>query len=190
MKSIITTIAMAMAMSATAQTEVLKIELNDGSVQTIAVDNIKQMTFGTEQASVAGTYNGSADVTVGGQFTYTAQNGAVTVTENADGSLKVELSQYSLSGTMMGDLTIGSLTIDNIAYDEAKQAYYRNYSQDGLTRHFTASKNGQATMDNDYPLGETSEITLKFDGNNIEIQNDYRLGAMPFPLATKYTGSK
>lgn len=190
MKNIITTIAMAMALSATAQSEVLKIELNDGSVQTIAVDNIRQMTFGTEEISVEGTYNGTIEVTVGGQFTYAAENDAVTVTRNADGSLKVALSGYSLTGTMMGDLTIGSLTIDNIAYDEAKQAYYRNYSQDGLTRHFTAAQNGQATMDNDYPLGETSEITLKFDGDNVQIQNDFKLGAMPFPLAAKYTGSK
>lgn len=190
MKSIITTLALAMALTATAQTEVLKIELNDGSVQTIAVDDIKQMTFGTEAASVAGTYNGTVDVTVGGQFTYTAQDDAVTVSENADGTLKVVLSEYSLTGTMMGNLTIGALTIDNIAYDEAKQAYYRNYSEDGLTRHFTATQNGNTTMNNDYPLGATSEITLKFNGNNVEIQNDYKLGAMPFPLASKYTGSK
>lgn len=190
MKTIITTLALAMALTATAQTDVLKIELNNGTVQTIAIDDIKQMSFGTETPTVAGAYNGPIDVTVGGMFTYTAQDHAVTVTENADGTLKVALSQYSLADTKMGDLTVGELTIDNIAYDEAKQAYYRNYSNDGLTRHFTASKNGQATMDSDYPLGETSEITLKFSGSNVEIQNDFKLGAMPFPLTSKYTGSK
>lgn len=190
MKSIITTFALAMALSATAQTEVLKIELNDGTVQTIAIDDIRQMGFGTEEVSVEGTYNGTIEVTVGGQFTYSAQNDVVVVTRNTDGTLKVSLSGYSLSGTMMGDLAIGELTIDNIAFDEARQAYYRNYSNDGLTRHFTASKDGQATMDNDYPLGETSEITLKFNGIKVEIQNDFKLGTMPFPLTSKYIGSR
>lgn len=191
MKAIITTLALALAMSASAQNEVLKIELNDGTVQTVAIDNIKQMTFGTEEAaSPEGTYSGTISVTVGGQFTYDDTGHSISVTENSDGTLKVVLDQYRLSGTMMGDLTIGTLTIDNIAYDEARQAYYRNYSGDGLKRHFTASKEGNTSMDADYPLGETSEITLTFDGDNVTVQNDFKLGAMPFPLASKYTGER
>lgn len=180
-----------MALSASAQNEVLKIELNDGTVQTVAIDDIRQMTFGTEEAaSPEGTYSGTISVTVGGQFTYEDTDHSITVTENNDGTLKVVLDQYRLSGTMMGDLTIGTLTIDNIAYDETRQAYYRNYSGDGLKRNFLASKDGNTTMNGDYDLGETSEITLTFDGDNVTVQNDFKLGAMPFPLTSKYTGER
>lgn len=190
MKTIISALALSMALTATAQTDILKIELNDGSVQTIAIDDIKQMTFDTEESSVAGSYNGTVSVTVGGMWTYSADNDAVNVTVNADGTIDVTLSEYHLTGTMMGDLTLGALTVKNISYDETKKAYYRNYSNDGLSRHFTAVSDGQTTMDNNYPLGETSEITLKFDGNKVELKNDFKLGAMPFALSSSYTGSK
>lgn len=191
MKAIITTLALALALSASAQNEVLKIELNDGTVQTVAIDDIRQMTFGTmAPTSPTGNYSGTISVTVGGQFTYDDTDHSISVTENSDGTLKVVLDQYRLSGTMMGDLTIGTLTIDNIAYDEARQAYYRNYSGDGLKRSFLASKDGNTTMNGDYDLGETSEITLTFDGDNVTVQNDFKLGAMPFPLTSKYTGER
>lgn len=191
MKSIIATLALAMAMTASAQNELLKIELNDGTVQTLAVSDIRQMTFDTEEiSSVAGEYTGKVSVTVGGQWTYEADDHTVEISVNEDGTLKVTLSQYSLANTMMGNLTLGTLTIDNIAYDEEKQAYYRNYSDDGLKRHFTAENNGTVTMNKDYDLGKTSEITLTFDGDNITVRNDFKLGAMPFPLTSKFTGTK
>lgn len=180
-----------MALSASAQNELLKIELNDGTVQSIPVSDIRQMTFGAEEApSVAGEYTGKVSVTVGGQWTYEADGHAVDVTVNDDGTLKVVLGQYSLAGTMMGNLTLGTLTIDNIAYDETKQAYYRNYSSDGLKRHFTADNNGTVTMDKDYELGKTSEITLTFDGDNVTVSNNFKLGAMPFPLTSTFTGTR
>ena len=180
-----------MALTASAQNDLLKIELNDGTVRSIPVSDIRQMTFGeAEEATVAGTYGGNLTVVVGGNFTYEAADHTVIVSENADGTLKVELSQYSLAATLMGDLTVGYLVIDNIAYDEAKQAYYRNYSADGLTRHFRAEKDGVTSMDNDYPLSETSEITLTFDGDRVEIKNDFKLGAMPFPLTSTFTGTR
>lgn len=180
-----------MALTASAQNDLLKIELNDGTIRSIPVSDIRQMTFGVaEEDTYAGTYTGNLTVVVGGNFTYEADDHTVTVSENPDGTLKVELAQYSLAATLMGDLTIGSLVIDNIAYDESRQAYYRNYSADGLTRHFKAVKDGSTSMDKDYSLGETSEITLKFEGDNVEVQNDFKLGAMPFPLTSTFTGAR
>lgn len=33
----------------------------------------------------------------------------------------------------MGDLSLGTYTIQNIAYDSEKQAFYRDYSTDGVS---------------------------------------------------------
>lgn len=193
MRTIFTAFALAAALTAAAQTsvDVLTIELNDGTTQTIDIDDIKQMYFETLHAeNPVPTYTGTVSMTVGGTDTYQAENHVVTVIENSDGTLDVEMSPYSLADTKMGDLTLGHLTIRNIAWDESKKAYYRNYSDDGLMRSFTAVRNGVTTMNDSYPLGETSEITLKIDGTNIEIQNDFKLGNMPMGLASRYTGQR
>lgn len=55
---------------ASAQTEVLKITMNDGTEQTIEVSKIKEMTF--EELSVldqfAGVYTGTQTLTVAGAY--------------------------------------------------------------------------------------------------------------------------
>lgn len=61
-KTILSTLALAACIAAGAQTEVLRLELNDGTVQTFSVNSIKEMTFGEEEISpaqaLAGSYSG------------------------------------------------------------------------------------------------------------------------------------
>ena len=177
------------ALTASAQTEVLKIELTDGTTQTIEVAKIKEMTFGTEQAPIAGTYTGVNSVTVGGQFTYTATISPV-IAENADGTINLTWPEFSLPGTIMGDLTLGSYTIPNIPYDGAKGAYYLDYSDKGIKMHLKTVSNGATTMDQDYVLGTGSTVTIERSSTGIKITNPIKPGAMPFPIVAKFEGTK
>lgn len=190
-KFYIAAIALASAAFANAQTEVLKIELNDGTFQTVPVDNIKEMTFVTEDepSTIAGEYAGTNSVNVGGMYTYTAHLTA-TIEENSDGTINFRWPSYSLAGTVMGDLTLGAVTIPNIPYDESKGGYYLDYSQLGLQQHFTAVSGGQTTMDKDYDLGATSTILIEKSENGIKVTNPFKLGAMPFPITATFEGTK
>lgn len=188
-KNIIALAALAIAsLSATAQNpELLIIDLNDGTTKTIPVSDIKQLSFGTEETtSIAGEYTGNDEVAVGTLATYTAENIICTIVENADGTINFTWPQYQLAGTMMGDLTLGTVTIPNIPYVEEKNAYYLNYSSLGLKQFFSNGGN----MNQDYVLGETSEITIEVTDDGIKVTNPFMLGAMPFPITQTFTGKK
>lgn len=193
MKKSIIAAAFLCAFTASAETEYLKIELNDGTVSTVAVGDIKEMTFITEETSpaeeLAGTYTGTNTVVVGGQFTYTAET-SVVITANEDGTVNFTWQEYMLGETVMGDLTLGTCTISNIAYDEDKGGFYRDYSNDGLTQHFKSEQGGTATMDKDYALGATSTILIEKTDAGIRVSNPFKLGAMPFPITASYEGKK
>lgn len=174
---------------ASAQTEVLRIELNNGTFQTLKVSDIKEMTFGNEESSVAGVYKGVNTVVVGGTMTYT-KDVEVLISENADGTINFTWPQYSLSGTVMGELTLGTVTIPNIPFDESKGGYFLDYSSLGLKQHFTAMNNGNATMDQDYILGDTSTILIETTENEIKVTNPFKLGAMPLPITATFEGNR
>ncbi|MCM1004971.1 MAG: calycin-like domain-containing protein [Prevotella sp.] len=137
----------------------------------------------------AGVYNGTQKVIVGGQFTYETTV-AYTLTAGENGTLTVSIPQYSLSNTMMGDLTLGAVTISGLEYDEAKGGFYRMYANDGIKQHFKAEKDGTSTMDNDYELGGESNILITLTDNKINVTNPFKLGAMPLSLTAEFEGSK
>lgn len=196
-KTILAALAIATLMGAHAQTEVLRIELTDGTVRTVPVESIKEMTFGEEEEpeeptlaeKIAGTYSGTNTVVVGGNFTYTADC-TCEITANADGTVNFTWNQYSLKGTVMGDLTLGTCTISDIAWDEAQGGFYRDYSNDGIKQHFTAEKDGTTSMDKDYELGATSTILIEMTEGGIKVTNPFKLGAMPLPLTATFEGDK
>lgn len=141
-------------------------------------------------AKYAGVYSGQMEVTVGGQFTYSAPVD-VTILSKSDETITVEVPSYALSGTMMGNLTLGSLTVSGLRYDAQKDAYTRNYGGQGIIRHFKAMQGPAVTMEGDYPLNDPSEISIKFNSDNsLTLSNSYKLGEMPFSLSAKFTGSK
>lgn len=173
--------------------EILKIRLTDGSETAIAVSDIAEMTFEVEAAEpaslFAGAYTGTQSVTVGGMYTYTTTV-TYTLTAEADGSLTVDIPEYSLSNTMMGDLTLGKLTIKELTYDEATGAFSRNYAADGLTQHFLAVNGGNTVFDKDYTLGGESTITITLTEGGIHVENPFKLGAMPLSLTATFDGVK
>lgn len=188
-KFYIAALAAASIFTASAQNEVLKIELNNGTTQTIAVSDIKQMTFDQAEESIAGSYSGTVSDAVGSMATYTADI-TVTIEENADGTINFIYPEYQLTGTVMGDLTLGTVTIPNIPFSEEKGGYYLDYSDLALTQHFTAVNGGNTTMDNDYTLGSPSTILIVKGEDGISVTNPFKLGAMPFPLTSTFEGKK
>ena len=138
-----------------------------------------------------GTFVGDNTVTVGGQYSYTAVDQNYVLTEAKDGTVTVSIPEYSLSGTIMGDLTVGAITVSGLQYDAATGTYTKDYGSDGLTIHFKAVAGGQTSMDADYPINAGSTLTVAKDGENrIKVTNSFRLGKMPFPLVAVFTGAK
>lgn len=137
-----------------------------------------------------GTFVGTISLTVADQFTYDTDI-AVTLTASDDETISVTLPSYSLSGTMMGDLTLGTVTITDLKYNEDKGGFYRSYGGEGLTQHFKAEQNGIVVNDKDFPLNDPSSILVTLgDNGKIIIENPFKLGAMPLSLTSRFEGTK
>lgn len=194
-KIILASLALSAAMFASAQTEVLKLTMADGTEHTFNVAEVSEMTFETIgepslAEKFAGVYTGTQSLTVGGTWTYTTTV-TYTLTAAEDGTLTVSIPQYSLTGTMMGDLTLGALTITGLEYDEVQGGFFRNFGGQGLTQHFYSENNGTPGMNGDFPLNDPSTILIEANGQNgIKVTNPFKLGAMPFPLEAKFEGIK
>lgn len=97
--------------------------------------------------------------------------------------LDIAIQDYSLTGTVMGDIMLGAYTIRGVVYDESKKAYYRDYSQDGLSFHFVTS----GGIDSDYTFSKNGNILVKMNGTNIDYaENNFQPGNMPFPICSKF----
>ena len=152
------------------------------------------ITFHPGQAPLsytsAGNYKGTNNVVVGGQYPYEA-NITCKLTAQTDSTVSITLPEYELAGTMMGDLTLGSYTISNIAYDAKRGAFYRDYTNDGLQMHMKAVKDGNTTMDGDYTFeANGATIEIKIADDQVSIVNTYQPGRMPFPIEATFEGTK
>lgn len=143
-------------------------------------------------SKVAGNYTGTTSLNVGGMFgPFTSATVEYKVTANEDGSINVTASEEKYTGvTMVGNLTLGTYTVKNLAYDKATNSFSRDYSKDGIKVHFKAT-GGMMERDENYEFGETSKmtVTLAEDGT-LTITNNYKVGRMPFPISATYTGKK
>lgn len=129
----------------------------------------------------AGTYDGIITLNVGGQYSYDSHIKCI-ITEGTDETISVTFPEYSLSGTMMGDMTLGQLTISNLVYDDAKGGFYRNYGSEDISQ----TMNGTA-----YTLNSPSSILVVKDINGkLTINNSFIMGKMPLPLTVIFTGEK
>ncbi|MCQ2220403.1 MAG: calycin-like domain-containing protein [Prevotella sp.] len=132
-------------------------------------------------------YAGENSVMVGGQFgPYTANvtHKLRTYIEEGVTMMDVEIPPYSLAGTVMGDLTLGTYTVKGLTYDSDRGGYYKDYSADNLSVHFKAVNNGMTTMDADYALQTAGKenILVEITNGKAKITNNFQPGAMPFPI--------
>jgi hypothetical protein len=118
----------------------------------------------------------NTDYVTAGAETYKLRKYVEDNTEKVD----IEFPTYSLSGTPMGDLTVGTYTVKGLVYDEEKGGYFRDYSNDGITFHFKTSTG----IDKDYGLyADGTSVIVQYSGNNVTyIENNFRPGTMPFPI--------
>lgn len=169
--------------------EVLHIRLNDGTSQTIAVADIQEMTFDTAEADptegYTGMFSGTNTVAVGGMFTYSAEV-TYDIRKGADGTITVCVPRYSLANTVMGDITLGAYTVEGLTWDDSRDAFVRDYGDDGLQMHFTAVKDGTTSMDKDYSFNPGSEISVGRTAAGVRVVNKFKIGAMPFEITTSF----
>lgn len=146
-----------------------------------------------ENYKTSGTWKGTNNVNVGGTYDYSAENVRQSVTANADGSVSLTVPSYNLTATMMGDLTLGSYSIENIPWNEEKGGFYKEYADGTLTIHFKAVKEGTTTLDSDYLFNNkatTTYILIKRTDAGVTIENNFSLGNMPFPITAVMNGTK
>lgn len=129
----------------------------------------------------SGTYNGTITLNVAGQYNYETDISCV-ISEGDNETITVSFPEYSLTGTMMGDMTLGNVIISNLVYDETQGCFCRNYGGEGITQ----TMNGTT-----YPLNDPSSITVVKDKNgNLTIENPFTLGKMPLPLTATFRSRK
>lgn len=132
------------------------------------------------------------DVSIGGAFNYTAANVTYSVRtypENGNTLLDVQVPSYELSGTPLGELTVGSYIVKGLAMDNEKGGYYRDYATDGLTMHFKSVKDGVTGMDGDYAMTQGgNNMLLVYEGKNIKVTNAFHPGAMPMQITSQFPG--
>lgn len=138
-----------------------------------------------------GNYEGINSVIVGTPMTgtfgpYTTDiTCKVTATPNA--TLNVEIPEYVLNETAIGNLTLGTVTIKNVFYDSANDRFFRPYGKlDKLTMHFNSD---MMNCDTDAPFTEESEIEVKITETGIKIINTFKVGSMPFPIVATFEGT-
>lgn len=133
----------------------------------------------------AGVYKGTNNVNVGGTYDYKTDI-TYTITANPDSTINIEVPEYTLTGTIMGDLKLGAYTIENVAYDKEKDQFYQEYGKYGLSQEFTATQNGKVTMQGDYKFTDNSYIIVKRTVYGLQVENSFQLGKMPFPIVAKF----
>ena len=142
-------------------------------------------------SKVAGNYIGTTALKVGDSFgPFTSATVGYKITANEDGTINVTASEENYTGvTMMGNLTLGTYTVKNLAYDKESNSFVRDYSNDGLKVHFKAV--GGMPIDNEYSFKATSKMVVTVDeSGTLTIKNNYSLKRMPFPISATYTGKK
>ena len=136
---------------------------------------------------VKGRYSGSVSVMVGTAFgPYVNNSVTYQIIANADGTINVVVPEYTLDNTAIGNLTLGTYTISNIAYDAERGAFYRDYTGDNLSFHFKAT-GGTAELDNDYTFTQLGNIEVKNTESGVSIINNFQPGRMPFPITSTFT---
>lgn len=171
-------IAVVCTTAASAQQEMLQIKMGD-KVVTYPVAEIDEISFIIPQNQlVSGNHSGKIDVTVG-MMTYTTNTVTYVITANDDGTIDVVVPEYTLNNTPMGDMAVGSYTVKNIAYNESKSAFYRDYTDDNIIFHFKTS-----SIDKDYVV--KGDIEVKKTDNVLTINNNFRPGSMPMSVNTTF----
>lgn len=136
-------------------------------------------------------YTDKMDMSVGA-LNYSTPSATYSVRiypEDDTQKMDVQVQEYSVAGTVMGDMTVGMHVIKGLTYDSEKGGYYRDYSADGVKAHITAESGGSKTIDKDYVLNSSNMLVMLNEKNAVtSIVDNFTPGAMPFPITTTFPG--
>lgn len=133
--------------------------------------------------------SGKLDVNVAGG-TYTAPSVTYVTRTYLDGDatkVDVEVPSYVLEGTPMGNISVGGYLVQGLTWDETLGAYFKDYSNDGLSLNFS---NG-TSLKGVYPLNKPGQtMAVKFNGTSVSsLVNTFQPGNMPFVIISKFPGT-
>ena len=153
-------------------------------------DDDNPNTTETPAQKAAGTYTGTDQVTIGGQWTYTS-SADYTITANADGSINLTIGTETYENTIMGNITQGAFTIKNVPYDAKTLSFTKDYAADNLSAHVTMVKDGNILKDDDFSIPSgTITVTPQADGSIKVTNKQYTYGKMPFKMDAEFTGTR
>lgn len=189
MKKIFTLVIIALTAALSTQAQTVVINKTDGTSVTYNVSEVQNIAFNPASTSVgiAGNYEGSNTLKVGPMpSSYVANNVTYHVESNSDGTINITTADEEYKGTQMGDLKLGAFTIRNISYDNAAQAYVRDYTSDGVRVRFKSSMG----MDGEYSF-TSGKITASLDSDGkLHVTNVFKIGRMPFEITATFVGTK
>ena len=130
-----------------------------------------------------GKYTGTTSLKVGDFGPFESTTVAYTVTANNDGTINVVVPEEVYENVpMMGTVTLGTYTINNLAYDENSNSYSRDYSNDGVKVLFKGKEKS---------FGATSKMVATVsEAGTLTISNNYVIGRSPMGHSAVYTGKK
>lgn len=140
-------------------------------------------------------YTDKMDMSVGtgsGALNYSTPSATYSVRiypEDDTQKMDVQVQEYNVAGTVMGDMTVGMHVIKGLTYDSEKGGYYRNYSVDEVKAHIIAESGGSKTIDADYVLNNSNILVMLNEKNAVtSIIDFFTPGAMPMPITTTFPG--
>ena len=137
-----------------------------------------------------GEFSGQITLNIAGEHYYETDI-RIIISEGENETLSIAFPEYALSNTLMGDITMGSLTLENLTYDPSKGGFYFGYGEAGISQYFKAERNGSVTMDGEYSLNAPSDILIsKGEDGKITVVISFRIGAMPMPITATFIGHK
>ena len=157
------------------------------------IDNIAAPVKVLLEYEIDGFYlketSGKLDVNVSG-VQYSAPSVTYVTRTYTDGDatkVDVQVPAYVLEGTPMGNISVGGYTVQGLTWDETLGAYFKDYSNDGLSLYFS---NG-ASITGIYPLSKPGQtMKVQFNGTSVSsLVNNFTPGNMPFGVATTFPGT-
>ena len=137
-----------------------------------------------------GEFSGQLTLNIAGQYDYDSDI-RIIISDGENETLSIAFPEYELYNTLMGDITMGNLALENLTYDPSKGGFYLDYGEAGISQYFKAERNGSVTMDNEYQLNAPSDIIVtKGEDGKIKVVNSFRIGAMPMPITATFIGHK
>lgn len=123
----------------------------------------------------------------------TASPVTYTITANSDGTVRLTMPEETYTDTQIGDITIGSYSIDSLKYN-ILTGYTRAYKGTNAKVHFrsTGGVNYPIVLNDDYAFKSSEcfvRVSRQADGS-IRVENAYILGNSPVLITNTFAGRK